>query len=159
MSRVIQCELILPITAKFIRVCTMYVQCIPRQLAWFWHGSWRIVCTEMNTIFGVTFVGHWFVEVFCSLRSHGTRDEAGSIIDKGYRERLAWKRSANRAWSWEGRGVLSGVNKLTTANLCDRKKTPMWARWYYDSSMSLRNSRLVFRRLYLVSPIIPCPVW
>ena len=32
-SRVIHCELILPITAKFIRVCTMYVQCIPRQLA------------------------------------------------------------------------------------------------------------------------------
>ena len=80
-------------------VCTMYVQCIPRQLAWFHHGSWRVVCTEMNTIFGATFVGHcmynvctlyvramkvsqwltevyrerWFVEVFCSLRSHGTR--------------------------------------------------------------------------------------
>ena len=41
----------------------------------------------MNTIFGATFVGHWFEEVFCSLRSHGTRDKAGSIIDKGYRER------------------------------------------------------------------------
>ena len=57
MSRVIQCELILPITAKFICVYTMYVHCIPRQLAWFWHGSWRVVCTEMNTIFGTTFVG------------------------------------------------------------------------------------------------------
>lgn len=68
MSRVIQCELILPITAKFIRVCTMYVRCIPRQLAWFHHGSWHVVCTEMNTIFGAT-----FVVVFCSLRSHGTR--------------------------------------------------------------------------------------
>ena len=29
------------------------------------------------------------VEVFCSLRSHGTRDKAGSIIDKGYRERVS----------------------------------------------------------------------
>ena len=45
----------------------------------------------MNTIFGATFVGHWFEEVFCSLRSHGTRDKAGSIIDRCYRERLAWK--------------------------------------------------------------------
>ena len=44
-SRVIQCEPILPITAKFIRVCTMYVQCIPRQLAWFYHGSWRVFDT------------------------------------------------------------------------------------------------------------------
>ena len=41
----------------------------------------------MNTIFGATFVGHWFEDAFCSLRSHGTRDKAGSIIDKGYRER------------------------------------------------------------------------
>ena len=31
------------------------------------------VCTEMNTIFGATFVGHWFEDAFCSLRSHGTR--------------------------------------------------------------------------------------
>ena len=61
-----------------------------------YHGSWRdfttavgaIVCTEMNTIFGATFVEHWFEEVFCSLRSHGTRDKARSIIDKGYRERV-----------------------------------------------------------------------
>ena len=128
MSRVIQCELILPITAKFIRVCTMYVQRIPRQLAWFHHGSWRVVCTEMNTIFDATFVGHcmynvctlyvramkvsqwltevyrecWFDrcyrravrgkllagkrlrgnmfgEVFCSLRSHGTRFAYGRL--------------------------------------------------------------------------------
>ena len=78
-------------------VCTMYVRCIPRQLAWFHHGSWRVVCTEMNTIFGATFVGHWFVGVFCSLRSHGTRDKAGSIIDKGYRERVLRARSAHCA--------------------------------------------------------------
>ena len=31
----------------------------------------------------------WFESVFCSLRSHGTRDKAGSIIDKGYRERVS----------------------------------------------------------------------
>ena len=29
------------------------------------------------------------VEAFCSLRSHGTRDKGGSIIDKGYRERAS----------------------------------------------------------------------
>ena len=77
----------------------------------------------MNMIFGATFVEHWFVDVFCSLRSHGTRDKAGSIIDGGYRERVlrarsvrfahtahaslmgayAPKRSANRALSREGR--------------------------------------------------------
>ena len=96
-----------------------------------YHGSWRdfttavgaIACTEMNTIFGATFVGHWFVEVFCSLRSHGTRDKAVSIIDKGYRKHVlgacsvrfahtahaslmgayAPKRSANRALSREKR--------------------------------------------------------
>ena len=78
-----------------------------------YHGSWRdfgtavgaIVCTEMNTIFGATFVGHcmynvctlyvramkvsqyltevyrerWFAEVFCSLRSHGTRFAYGRL--------------------------------------------------------------------------------
>ena len=66
MSRVIQCELILPITAKFICVCTMYAHCIPRQLAWFYHGSWHIVCTKMNTIFGATFVGHCMYNV-CTL--------------------------------------------------------------------------------------------
>lgn len=64
MSRVIQCELILPITAKFICVYTMYVHCIPRQLAWFWHGSWRVVCTEMNTLFGAMFVGHCMYNVY-----------------------------------------------------------------------------------------------
>ena len=152
-----------------------------------YHGSWRdfgtavgaIVCAEMNTIFGATFVGRWFVEVFCSLRSHGTRDEAGSIIDRCCRERLAWKcsvrfahtahaslmgayapkRSANRALSREGWIALSGDDKLTTANLCDRKKNRRCGRERcYDSSMSLRNSRLVLRRLYFVSPITPCPV-
>ena len=45
-------------------VCTMYVQCIPRQLAWFHHGSWRVVCTEMNTIFGATFVGRCMYNVY-----------------------------------------------------------------------------------------------
>lgn len=87
-------------------------------------------------------------KMFCSLRSRGTRDKGRSIIDRCYRERLsrvrsvrfahtahaslmgayAPKRSANRALSWEWRGVLSGDDKLTTANLCDRKKTPRFAR-------------------------------
>lgn len=52
-----------------------------------YHGSWRdfgtavgaFVCTEMNTIFGATFVGRWFVDVFCSLRSHGTRFAYGRL--------------------------------------------------------------------------------
>ena len=97
MSRVIQCELILPITAKFIRVCTMYVQCIPRQLAWFYHGSWRIVCTEMNTIFGATFVGK------CSVRFAHT---AHASLMGAY----APKRSANRAWSWAGQVFALATN-------------------------------------------------
>ena len=37
------------------------------------------------------------------------------------------KRSANRAKAREGRGVLSGVNKLTTANLCNRKNAAVGA--------------------------------
>ena len=60
-------------------VCTMYTTAVgvisPRQLACCLHRNeydiWCNVC--------------W--ETFCSLRSHGTRDKAGSIIDKGHRER------------------------------------------------------------------------
>ena len=107
-------------------------------------GSWtcyrRVVRGKL--LAGKCLWGNMFGEVFCSLRSHGTRDKAGSIIDRCYRERwfdncsvrfahtahaslmgaYAPKRSANRALSREGRGVLSGDDKLTTANLCDRKK-------------------------------------
>ena len=83
------------------------------------------VCTLYTTAVGVILPRQLacFRYVFCSLRSHGTRDKARSIIDKGYRERLAWKRSvrfahtahaslmgayapkrsANRALSWEKR--------------------------------------------------------
>ena len=150
------------------------------------------VCTMYTTAVGVISPRQLacFRYVFRSLRSHGTRDEAGSIIDGGYRERLARKRSvrcahtahaslmgayapkrsANRALSWED-GVCWALTyeqlficrawcyKLTTANLCDRKKTAAMGARRYDSSMSLRNSRFVLRRLYLVSPITPCPVW
>ena len=54
-----------------------------------YHGSWRdfttavgvfFFCTEMNTVFGATFVGHWFVEAFCSLRSHGHGKDGVCII-------------------------------------------------------------------------------
>lgn len=93
-----------------------------------YHGSWRdfgtavgaIVCTEMNTIFGATFVGRWFVDVFCSLRSHGTRFAYGRLRAQALSQPCLVK------GRW--RGVLSGDDKLTTANLCDRKKTPMLAR-------------------------------
>ena len=95
-------------------VCTLYTTAVgvisPRQLAHF-----------RERLFGCA---------FCSLRSHGTRDKAGSIIDRCYRERLAWKRSArfartahaslmgayapkrsaNRAWSWEGRVLVFATN-------------------------------------------------
>lgn len=122
----------------------------------------------MNTIFGATFVERWFEEalsancsretvsgeMFAWKRSVRFAHTAHASLMGAY----APKRSANRAWSWEGRGVLSGVNKLTTANLCDRKKRRCGRERYYDSSMSLRNSRLVLRRLYFVSPITPCPV-
>ena len=62
------------------------------------------VCTLYTTAVGVILARqlarvreHWFEEVFCSLRSHGTRDKAGSIIDRCYRERLAWKCSVRFA--------------------------------------------------------------
>ena len=69
-----------------------------------YHDSWRdfttavgvFACTEMNTIFGATFVGHWFVEVFCSVRFAHT---AHASLMGAY----APKRSANRALSWEKR--------------------------------------------------------
>ena len=61
MSRVIQCELILPITAKFIRVCTMYVQCMYTV----YHGSWRDFTTA---------VGGFSIRVlFASLTRHTLR--------------------------------------------------------------------------------------
>ena len=157
---------------RMYNVCTMYTTAVgvisPRQLACCLHRNkydiWCNVC--------------W--ETFCSLRSHGTRDKAGSILDKGYRERVsvetfcslrshgtrfAYGRLRAQALSQpclvKGRWwrVVSDVNKLTTANLCDRKKRRGLRERYYDSSMSLRNSRFVLRRLYFVSPITPCPVW
>ena len=88
------------------------------------HKRMYNVCTMYTTAVGVILARQLarFRYVFCSLRSHGTRDKAGSIIDRCYRERLAWKcsarcahtahaslmgayapkRSANRALSWEG---------------------------------------------------------
>lgn len=118
-------------------VCTMYVRCM--------YARWRLVNDWRRFIANVLV---WK----CSVRFAHT---AHASLMGAY----APKRSANRALSWEGRRVVSGDDKLITANLCDRKKPPRFARWCYDSSMSLRNSRLVFRRLYFVSPITPCPVW
>lgn len=150
-----------------------YVQCMYTV----YHGSWRdfttavgtIVCTEMNTIFGATFVGRWFEDV---LSANCSRENVSGKMFVGKRSvrfahtahaslmgAYAPKRSANRALSREGRVVLSGDDKLTTANLCDKKKRRGLRERCYDSSMSLRNSRLVLRRLYFVSPIMPCPVW
>lgn len=87
----------------------------------------------MNTIFGATFVERWFEDV---LSANCSRETVSGKMFAGKRSvrfahtahaslmgAYAPKRSANRALSREGRGVLSGVNKLTTANLCDRKKT------------------------------------
>ena len=49
------------------------------------------VCTMYTTAVGVILARQLACVryVFCSLRSHGTRDKAGSIIDKGYRERVS----------------------------------------------------------------------
>ena len=49
-----------------------------------YHGSWRDFTTAVGA--GVKNI---FVDVFCSPRSHGTRDKAGSIIDRCYRERVS----------------------------------------------------------------------
>lgn len=64
-------------------VCTMYVQCIPRQLAWFYHGSWRVFDT-------------------CSVRFAHT---AHASLMGAY----APKRSANRAWSREGQRLSDNI--------------------------------------------------
>lgn len=49
------------------------------------------VCTMYTTAVGVILARQLacFRYVFCSLRSHGTRDKAGSIIDRCYRERVS----------------------------------------------------------------------
>lgn len=65
-------------------VCTMYVQCTPRQLAWFHHGSWRVICTEMNTIFGATFVGHRMYNV-CTVYVRAMK--VSQWLTEVYRER------------------------------------------------------------------------
>lgn len=90
----------------------------------------------MNTLFDATFVGRWFAEVLSANCSRET--VSGEMLAGKCSVRFAHtahaslmgayapKRSANRALSREGRGVLSGVNKLTTANLCDRKKRRCW---------------------------------
>ena len=138
MSRVIQCELILPITAKFIRVCTMYVQCMYTV----YHGSWRDFTTAVGAIS--------IRVLFAALTRHTLRLWALT------------RPSAQPTVPCQGQSecfVLSGDDKLTTANLCDRKKKRRGLRErYYDPSMSLRNSRLVLRRLYFISPITPWPV-
>ena len=95
------------------------------------HGSWRdfgtavgvFVCAEMNTIFGATFVGKRSVR--CAHTAHAIK--LGQYLTKVIANVLVWKcsvrfahtahaslmgayapkRSANRAWSWEGRGVFA----------------------------------------------------
>ena len=131
MSRVIHCELILPITAKFIRVCTMYVQCIPRQLAWFWHGSWR----DFDT---------------CSVRFAHT---AHASLMGAY----APKRSANRALSWEGWGVLSVLRLQRMAQLSDLVIWCARNRWMFGATVfcSLRSHGT---RLLLTQQSKPCLV-
>mgnify|MGYP000281520245 CR=1 FL=1 len=49
------------------------------------------VCTLYTTAVGVILARQLacFRYVFCSLRSHGARDKAGSIIDRCYRERVS----------------------------------------------------------------------
>ena len=114
-----------------------------------YHGSWR----DFGTAVGA------FDRVFCSLRSHGTRDKARSMIDGGLSRTFVrggvlfapLTRHTLRLWAltrpsaqptvpYQGKGKGRAItyeqlficrvcsNKLTMANLCDRKKTPMWAR-------------------------------
>ena len=135
-------------------ICTMYVRCMYAR--WRLVNDWRRLSRTLvrGGVIGELF--EWKCwrenvcgETFCSLRSHGTRFAYGRLRAQ----------ALSQPCLVMGRVSVCAVNKLTTANLCDRKKTPPWARWCYDSSMSLRNSRLVLRRLYFVSPITPCPVW
>ena len=48
-------------------------------------------------VFSIRVSGLVLAGLVGSLRSHGTRDKAGSIIDRCYRERLVWKCSARFA--------------------------------------------------------------
>ena len=143
MSRVIQCELILPITAKFISVCTMYVQCTPRQLAWFHHGSWRVVCTEMNTIFGATFVGKRSVR--CAHTAHASLMGA-----------YAPKRSANRAWSRKGQR--SSV--LCLQRMAQLSDLVIWCarNWWMFGATVFCSLRSHGTRLLLTQQSKPCLV-
>ena len=55
------------------------------------HTCMYNVCTLYTTAVGVISPRQLacFRYAFCSLRSHGTRDKAGSIIDRCYRERVS----------------------------------------------------------------------
>ena len=68
------------------------------------HTCMYNVCAMYTTAVGVILPRQLarFRYAFCSLRSRGTRDEAGSIIDWVYRERLAWKRSVRFAHTAHG---------------------------------------------------------
>lgn len=61
----------------------MYVQCMYNV----YHGSWRDFGTAVGAISRTLVRKSVSGKVLGSLRSHGTRDKAGSIIDGGYRER------------------------------------------------------------------------
>lgn len=123
-------------------VCTLYTTAVgvisPRQLACYLHRNkydiWCNVC--------------W--ETLCSLRSHGTRDKAGSIIDRCYRERwfvdvfcslrshgtrllltqqskpcLGQGRAVVRAITYERLFIRRAwYRKLDAVNLCDIKRIP-----------------------------------
>ena len=141
-----------------------------------YHGSWRDFTTAVG-VFSRTLVRKsvsW--KVLGSLRSHGTRDKAGSIIDKGYRERLAWKRSvrcahtahaslmgayapkrsANRAWSCEGQR--SSVLRLQRmAQLSD---LVIWfaRNWWMFGATVFCSLRSHGTRLLLTQQSKPCLV-
>lgn len=54
-----------------------------------YHGSWRDFGTAVGALSTNCSRENVSGETFCSLRSHGTRDKAGSIIDRCYRERVS----------------------------------------------------------------------
>lgn len=89
----------------------------------------------MNTIFGATFVGHWFEDALsenCSRETVRGKLLAGkclwgnvlfaSLTRHTLRLWALARPSAQPTVPYQGKGgVLSGVNKLTAANLCDKK--------------------------------------
>ena len=139
-----------------------------------YHGSWRdfttavgvIVYTEMNTIFGATFVGHWFVDALSANCSRET--VSGEMLTGKCSVRFAHtahaslmgayapKRSANSALSWEGQR--SSV--LCLQRMAQLSDLVIWCarNWWMFGATVFCSLRSHGTRLLLTQQSKPCLV-